>query len=65
MKVDRRRVLQSANLGLNLLDHLRMAMADGDGHDPRETVEILLAGFVPNVLAFALDDEQRIGVVRD
>ena len=65
VQIDRRRVLQLADLLANFLDDLRMAMADGDRDDAGEGVEILLARLVPHVLHVAFDDQQRIAVVRD
>ena len=65
MQIDRRRVLQLADLLAHLLDDLRMAVADGDGDDAGEGVEILLARLVPQVLHVPFDDQQRIAVVRD
>ena len=63
MQIDGRDVLQPADLLADLFDDLRMTMADGDGDDAGEAVEVLLAGFVPEVLHLAFDDQQRVLVV--
>ena len=65
MQVDRRRVLEPADLLAHFLDDLRMAVADRDRDDPGEGVEVLLAGLVPEVLHVAFDDQQGLAIVRD
>ena len=40
-------------------------MPDGDGDDAGEGVEVLLAGFVPDVLHVAFDDHQGLAVIGD
>ena len=54
MEIDRRRVLQLARLLADLLDDLRMAVADADRDDAGKGVEIPPAGLVPHVLHVAL-----------
>ena len=65
MEVDRRRVLEPADLLADLLDDLGMTVADRDGDDPGEGVEVLLAGLVPDVLHVAFDDQQGLAIIRD
>ena len=65
MKIDRRRVLEPADLLAHFLDDLGMTVADRDGDDPGEGVEVLLAGLVPDVLHVAFDDQERLAIIRD
>ncbi len=58
-------MLQPADLLAHALDDFRMAMADADGDDAGERVEIPPARLVPHVLHVAFDDHQRLAVVRD
>ncbi len=65
MQIDRRHVLQLADLLADFLDDIWMAVADRDRDDAGEAIEILLARFVPHILHVPFDDQQRIAVVRD
>ena len=65
MQIDRRRVLEPADLLADFLDDPGMAVPDRDGDDPGEGVEVLLAGLVPDVLHVALDDHQGLAIIRD
>ena len=65
MQINGRRVLQLADLLADFFHNIRMAMADRDGDDAGEAVEIALALLVPQVLHVPFDDQQRIPVIGD
>ena len=66
MEIDRRRRAEVFPVCFCTASHnFRMTMSDGNGDDPRETIEIPLAGFVPEVLHVSLDDDQRFLVIAD
>ncbi len=56
-------VLKPVNLRLRAGDDPRIAMADADGHDPAEEIEILLAVYIPHVLHERVVHGNGIGVV--
>ena len=58
-----RDVLKPVNLLLRAGDDPRIAMADADGHDPAEEIEILLALYIPDVLHERVVHGNGIGVV--
>ncbi len=60
--VERRGVLQAVDLRLDLAGDLGIGVADGDGQDAAEEVEVLAAFEIPDVLhAGAVDDERVLG----
>ena len=63
MQINRGGVLQRFVLLVRRGDDVRMAMADADGDDAAEAVEIAFAGFVPDILHLALHDHDRLLVV--
>ena len=65
MQINRRHMLQLADLLAHLFDNLRMAVPDRNRDDAGEAIEILLALFVPQILHVPFDHQQRIAVVRD
>ena len=65
MQVNRRRVLEPADLLANLLDDLGVTVADRDRDDPGKGVEVLLACFVPDVLHVPFGDQQGLAIIRD
>src|SRR5262249_5569923 len=65
VEVDRRDVLQPADLLAHLLDNQGLAMTDRDRDNACEAVEVLLPAFVPEVLHVAFDDQQRLAIVGD
>ena len=65
MQINGRRVLKLADLLPDFLNDLRMAMADRNANDAGETVQVLLAGLIPEILHMAFNDEQRLLVVGD
>src|SRR5262249_10811767 len=65
VQVNGRGMLKFTNLLSNSLHPLRMAMADRNGDDTGEAVEILFAGFIPQVLQMPFNDEQRLLVIGD
>ena len=65
MQIDRRGMLQFANLSADFFDNIRMAVADRDRDDPGEGIQILLAGLVPEVLHLAFDNHQWLGIIRN
>ena len=56
-------VLQLVDLRVQLLVHLFVAVADADGDDAAEEIQILIAVRVPHVLIFGVRDHQRFFVV--
>ena len=57
VKIDRRRVLEPADLFAHFRHDLGVTMADRNRDDPGKGVEVALAGFVPDVLHMAFDDQ--------
>jgi hypothetical protein len=60
---ERRHVLQRARLALDGAHHPRVAVAEGDGDDAAEEVEVLLAVGVEEPLALAPHEGQRLLVI--
>ena len=58
-----RNVLHAIDLRLGSRDHARIAVADADGDDAAEKVEILFALHIPHVLHERVIHGKRIGVV--
>jgi hypothetical protein len=52
-------VLQLIDLGVNAAVHEVVAVADADGDDAAEEIEVLVAIGIPNVLIFGMRDDQR------
>src|SRR5260370_7573398 len=63
MEIDRRRVLQGLVLAARGFNDVRMAMADADGYDAAETIEITFAGIIPYILHLPFHNHQRLFVV--
>ncbi len=63
LEVDRGRVLERGGLIVRGGDDLRMTMADADGDNAAEAVEVALAGLVPDILHAALHEHDRFFVV--
>ncbi len=53
-------MLQLVDLLMHLLIHRFIAMADADGHDAAEEIEVLIPVDVPDVLIFRLGHHQRL-----
>src|SRR5205814_1482004 len=64
-RVERRRVLEGVVLPVDRGVHLLVAVAERDGEDPAEEVEVLLAGGVVEVAALAARERERLLVVVD
>ncbi len=63
MQIDRRHMLQFADLLPDLLDDMRMAMTDRHAHDSGERIEISLPPLVPDILHMSFDDHQRFPII--
>src|SRR5260370_37583354 len=63
MEIDRRRVLQGLVLAARGFNDVRMAMADADGYDAAETIEITFAGIIPDILHLPFHNHERLFVV--
>jgi hypothetical protein len=61
--VERGGVLDGAHLLDDGLGHLRVCVADADGEDAAEAVEVAVALVVPDVLPLAADERERLLVV--
>ncbi len=60
VQIDGGGMLQRFVLLAHRFEHVRMTMADADGGDAGEAVEIAPAFFVPDILAFAFHQHQRL-----
>ncbi len=60
---DRGDVLQPIDLRVHFPVHLFIAMADADGDDAAEEIQVLIAVGIPNVLILGVRDDQRFLVV--
>ncbi len=58
-------VLQPVHLRVHLAIHLFIAMADADGDDAAEEIQVLIAVGVPHVLILGVRDHQRLLVVME
>ena len=58
-------VLQAVDLRVQLLIHLFVAMADADGDDAAEEIQVLIAVGIPDVLILGVRDDQRLFVVME
>ena len=56
-------MLDAINLLLDLRRHLFVRVADADGDDAAQKVEVLLPVYVPHVLVLRMIDHQRVFVV--
>src|SRR5262249_47358093 len=65
VEIDRRGMLQHFVLAIRGGDDVRMAMADANGDDSTEAVEVALARVVPDVLHLSLDEHERLLVVEE
>jgi len=65
LQVNRGRVLERGILLVRRGNDVRMAVADADGHDATEAVEVAFPGVVPDILHAALDDHDRLLVVEE
>ena len=58
-----RTVLEQFVLPLRGGDDVRVAVADADGDDPGDAIEVAFAGFIPDVLLFAFDQHDGFLVI--
>ena len=65
IEVDGRRVLERGVLGLGGGDDVWVAVADADGHDAAETIEVAAPGVVPDILHVSLYDHERLAVIEE
>jgi hypothetical protein len=65
MQVDGRGVLDGVELRLDPLDELRVRVAAGHRHDPREHVQIAPSRLVVEVLHEAFHDHQGLAIVQE
>ena len=66
VRVKRREMLQFVDLGVDLAGDFGIAVANGDGEDAAEKVEVLAALDVPDVLHFGtIGDERPLVVIGD
>ena len=65
VEVNRGGVLERGVLGVGGGEDVRVAVADADGHNAAEAVEVAFAGGVPDVLHFALHDHERLLIVEE
>src|ERR1041385_2475562 len=63
MEIDGGRMLEELVLFPRRRDDVGMAMSDADRDDPAERIEITAAGFIPDILHFALHNGERPFVV--
>ncbi len=62
VEVDGGGVGECFELFVDFFGDFGVAVADADGDDAAEAVEVLFAGFVPDVLHFSFDDHERVFV---
>src|SRR5580765_7712821 len=63
MEINRRRMLQRLVLAAYRFKQMRMAMANADGYDSTQTIEVSLTAVIPDVLHLAFHNHQRLFVI--
>src|SRR5882762_493819 len=63
VRIERGRVLQAVHLGIDLAGDLGIAVADGNGQDAAEEIQILAAFQIPEILHLATIGHQRSLIV--
>ncbi len=58
-------MLERGVLGVGSGEDVRVAVADADGHNAAEAVEVAFAGGVPDILYFALHDHDRLLITEE